>query len=260
LSSAVVKISERFVGIVVLRSMSLVMMPPLVSMPRDSGVTSSSRTSLTSPLSTPACRLAPTATTSSGLTPLLGSLPPVSSRTMSTRRACAWSRRPGPRGRSRDGDAGVLDDVLERRAAALEQVTGDALELGRGQRLVEEQRVPVGVDRDVGQVDRGLLGRRQLDLRLLRGLADALHRHLVLGEVDAVRGLEAVDEPVDDLLVPVVAAEVVVTAGGLDLDDALADLEEGHVEGAAAEVEDEDRLVLLALVEAVGERQRRWAR
>ena len=34
LSSAVVKISERLVGIVVLRSISLVMMPPLVSMPR----------------------------------------------------------------------------------------------------------------------------------------------------------------------------------------------------------------------------------
>jgi hypothetical protein len=60
---------------VVLRSMSLVMTPPLVSMPSDSGVTSSSRMSLTSPLSTPAWTAAPTATTSSGLTALLGSLP-----------------------------------------------------------------------------------------------------------------------------------------------------------------------------------------
>ena len=54
LSSAVVKVSERFVGIVVLRSMSLVMIWPLVSMPSDSGVTSRSRMSLTSPFSTPA--------------------------------------------------------------------------------------------------------------------------------------------------------------------------------------------------------------
>ncbi|CAM5721770.1 hypothetical protein SFUMM280S_02052 [Streptomyces fumanus] len=82
LSVAVVKISERRVGIVVLRSISLVMMPPLVSMPRESGVTSSSSTSLTSPRSTPAWRAAPTATTSSGLTPLCGSLP-VRSRTRS---------------------------------------------------------------------------------------------------------------------------------------------------------------------------------
>src|SRR5918993_3623993 len=139
LSSAVVKTSERFVGIVVLRSMILVMMPPLVSMPRDSGVTSSSRTSLTSPLRTPAC------------------------------------------------------------------------------------------------------------------IADALHRDLVLGQVDAVRGLHLADQPVDDALVPVVTTEVVVAAGRLDLDDALTDLEQGHVERAAAEVEDEDRLLLVALVEAVGQ-------
>ena len=75
MSSAVVNTSVRRVGIVVLRSMSLVITPPLVSMPSDSGVTSSSRTSLTSPLSTPAWMAAPTATTSSGLTDLFGSLP-----------------------------------------------------------------------------------------------------------------------------------------------------------------------------------------
>ena len=86
------------------------MMPPLVSMPSDSGVTSSSRTSLTSPLSTPACRLAPTATTSSGLTPLLGSLPPVSSRDQ-----VDDGRHPGGATDEHDvvdradADAGVLD-------------------------------------------------------------------------------------------------------------------------------------------------------
>ena len=83
LSSAVVNVSLRLVGMAVLRSMSFVMMPPLVSIPRLRGVTSISSTSLRSPLRTPACRAAPTATTSSGLTPLLGSLPPVSCLTSS---------------------------------------------------------------------------------------------------------------------------------------------------------------------------------
>ncbi len=69
LSSAVEKVSDFFVGIVVLRSISFVITPPLVSIPRVSGVTSSSSTSLTSPASTPAWIPAPTATTSSGLTP-----------------------------------------------------------------------------------------------------------------------------------------------------------------------------------------------
>ena len=37
LSSAVVKVSERLVGIAVLRSISLVITPPLVSIPREGG-------------------------------------------------------------------------------------------------------------------------------------------------------------------------------------------------------------------------------
>ena len=82
MSSAVVKVSERLVGIAVLRSISLVITPPLVSIPRERGVTSISRTSLRSPFRTPACSAAPIATTSSGLTPLLGSRP-VSSLTSS---------------------------------------------------------------------------------------------------------------------------------------------------------------------------------
>ena len=75
LSVAVEKTSLFRVGIVVLRGISVVITPPSVSMPSDSGVTSSSSTSLTSPVSTPPWIAAPTATTSSGFTPLCGSLP-----------------------------------------------------------------------------------------------------------------------------------------------------------------------------------------
>ena len=75
-------------------------------------------------------------------------------------------------------------------------------------------------------------------------------------EVDALVALELGDHPVDDRLVEVVAAEVVVAVRGLDLEDAVAELEHRHVERAAAEVEDEDRLVGAFLVEPVGERGR----
>ena len=75
LSSAVEKTWLFLVGIVVFFSISFVETPPKVSIPKDKGVTSNNKTSLTSPCSTPACIAAPIATTSSGLTLLLGSLP-----------------------------------------------------------------------------------------------------------------------------------------------------------------------------------------
>ena len=256
MSSAVVKTSVRRVGIVVLRSMSLVITPPLVSMPSDSGVTSSSRTSLTSPRSTPAWTAAPMATTSSGLTDLFGSLPVrLDDEVLHGRHA----------GRAADeddvvevalGDAGVLERLLERDAAALDEVGRHLLELGPAERLVEVQRA-VGRGRDERQVDLRLLDLAELDLGLLGGLLEALGGHAVVAQVDAVGRLELLDEPVDDPLVPVVAAEVGVAVGRLDLEHAVADLQHRHVERAAAEVEHEDRLVLGALVEAVGEGGRR---
>ena len=150
------------------------------------------------------------------------------------------------------GDAGVLERLLERDAAALDEVGRHLLELGAAERLVEVQRA-VGRGRDERQVDLRLLDLAELDLGLLGGLLEALRGHAVVAEVDAVGRLELLHEPVDDPLVPVVAAEVRVAVGRLDLEHAVADLEHRHVERAAAEVEHEDRLVLGALVEAVGE-------
>ena len=99
--------------------------------------------------------------------------------------------------------------------------------------------------------------RRELLLGLLRGLLETLQGDLVARDVDAGGVLELLDEVVDDALVPVVAAEAVVTGGGAHLDGrevvVLAHLEQRDVERSATEVEDEDELVLLALVEAVGE-------
>src|SRR5699024_7626605 len=83
LSAAVENTCDLLVGIVVLRSINLVKIPPIVSIPNDNGVTSSKTISLTSPEITPPWIAAPIATTSSGFTDLFGSLP-VSLRTAST--------------------------------------------------------------------------------------------------------------------------------------------------------------------------------
>ena len=149
---------------------------------------------------------------------------------------------------------GVVERLAHRRDDAVEQGARQLGELGAREAHVEVLGAAL-VGGDERQVDLRLLRRRELDLGLLGRLVEALERHRVRLQVDALVALELGDQPVDDRLVEVVAAEVVVTRGRLDLEDAVADLEHRHVEGAAAEVEDEDRLVGL-LVEPVGQRGR----
>ena len=153
-----------------------------------------------------------------------------------------------------DLDVRVLDDLQERVLAAVEQVRGHPLELGPGEPGVQVQRAVRGV-RDVRQVDLRLHRLGKLDLGLLRRLPQPLQRHLVLRQVHAEAALEVLHQPVDDALVPVVATKVVVAAGRLDLDHAVADVQEGHVEGAATKVEDQD-LGGPLLLQVVGESRR----
>jgi hypothetical protein len=62
---------------------------------------------------------------------------------------------------------------------------------------------------------------------------------------------ELIRQEVDDPLVEVIAAQVGVAVGGFDLKDAVADLQDGDVKGAAPEIEHRDALVLL-FVQAIG--------
>src|SRR5690606_23275698 len=64
---------------------------------------------------------------------------------------------------------------------------------------------------------------------------------------------ELFHQPADDAVVEIVAAQMVVAAGGLDLKDAVADLQDGDVKSAAAQVKDKDGLVAF-LVQSVGQR------
>src|SRR3989442_74065 len=175
----------------------------------------------------------------------------------SVRLSRAIGRSPWSTCTSTDGllSAGVLHRLAAGAERALQEVSHERLELGARERQHEVLR-PRRVGGDERQVDLRLHRRRQLDLGALRRLLQPLQRHLVLAEVDAVLPLELLRDPVHHALVEIVAAQVRVAVGGLDLEHALADLEHRDVEGAAAQVVDGDRLVLL-LVEAVGEGGRR---
>ena len=206
---------------------------------------------MTSPVSTAPWIAAPTATTSSGLTPLCGSLPKISL-------TICWTRgirvEPPTSTTSSISDGLSLASSSAFRTGALQRSKRLSVSCSNWLRLIVIVRClgPVCVGRDERQVDVGLGLEREVLLGLLGGLLEPLQGHLVLAEVDPLLLLELVGDVVDQGLVPVVAAEVGVAVGREDLEDAVADVEDRDVERAAAEVEDRDLLVLL-LVEAVGQ-------
>ena len=155
-------------------------------------------------------------------------------------------------------EAGVLERLLARVDGALDEVPDELFELGAGERLDEVQRgrgAAFHAGGDERLVDLGRRRRAQFDLGLLGGFLEALQREAVGAKVDILLRLEAVGEPIDDARVEILAAEEGVAVGRLHLEHAVADLEHRHVEGAAAEVVDGDRLAVV-LLEAVGERGR----
>ena len=109
------------------------MTPPSVSMPSDSGVTSSNSTSLTSPASTPPWTAAPIATTSSGLTPLCGSFLKKSFTS-----CCTFGMRVEPPTSTTSSifagsTPASASAWLHRRHRPLQQVVDELLELGARQ-------------------------------------------------------------------------------------------------------------------------------
>ena len=184
-------------------------------MPSESGVTSSSSTSLTSPASTPPWIAAPIATTSSGFTLWCGSLP-KSSFTF----CCTSGMRVEPPTSTtssispgwRPASAQRLAARLER---ALDEVVDQLLELRARELQVQVLRTGL-VRRDVRQIDVRL---HCADESSIFAFSAASRRRCIaigsLREVDALVLLELVDQVVDHALVEVVAAEVRVAVGRL---------------------------------------------
>src|SRR3990172_108837 len=230
LSEAVVKVSGFFVGIVGLASMRRVITPPRGSVPRDSGGHHLVR-----------------------VDGLVGLLAEELLDLLLHLRHAGLTAHQDDLVEVAGADARLAHGLPARGQAALDEVRHEGLELGPRERE-HEVLGPARVRRDKRQVDLRLDHSRQLALGFLPRLLETLEGHAVLPEIDAVLLLELVGDPVHDFLVEVVAAEVCVAVGRLDLDHALADLEDGDVEGTAAQVIHGDRLVLL-LVEAIGQRR-----
>jgi|GEM_PF-2226631 len=109
-----------------------------------------------------------------------------------------------------------------------------------------------GVGRDEGKVDLRLQNGREFHLRLLRRFLQPLQRLPVPTQVYPVLSGELVGDVVYDAAVKIVAAQKRVAAGGPDLKDPLAHVQDGDVKGAAAQIVDGDEFIPL-LAQPVGQ-------
>ena len=151
------------------------------------------------------------------------------------------------------GEAGVLEGLPAWAVGPVNQIRYQLLKPAAAEGA-EHVLGAGGVGGNEGKVDFRFHDAGKLDLGLLCGFTQTLEGHAVLAEIDACFAAELVDEPVHNALVEVVAAEEGVAAGGLDLEYAVAHLQNGDVEGAAAEVVDGEGLVAAVLADAVGHR------
>ena len=149
----------------------------------------------------------------------------------------------------------VLHRLARRLHRRFHQIPRQLVELRPRQRQIEMQGA-ARPRRDERQIDARRRHAGKLDFRLLRRFDETLFAHFVSGKVNPVVLLKLRNHPVHDPGVKIIAAEVRVAVRRLDLENAVAQLQNRHVEGAAAKVKDKNRLVAV-LIETVGQRRRR---
>ena len=189
-----------------------------------------------SPTSIAAWMAAPRATTSSTFTPVRGGLPDICEtydRTIGIRVEPPTRSTPSSRGQVRSG---LAEGLLGQAARAVHEREGHRLELRPGQL----EAPPLGAELE-GDPRRRSLGERPLGL--LAADQDLVEGHGVVERVEPGLGREPLGEERGDPIVPVLAAEVVVAGRGEDDDLLGRDPRHGDVEGAAAQVVDQDGLV-----------------
>src|SRR5207302_9993538 len=96
---------------------------------------------------------------------------------------------------------------------------------------------------------------RKFNFGLFCRLFKTLQNDGVAGQLETLFLLEALEQPINNSLIEIVAAQLIVAVGRFDLQHLFGKLENCDVESASAEVENDDIRFLLQLVQAVGKRR-----
>jgi len=128
---------------------------------------------------------------------------------------------------------GVAEHLLDRLESATEQIGTQVLEASAGDGGVEVDTLEERVN-----LDRGVSRGRKLPLGTLASSTKTTHGARVPGHVLLVLSLELLREVVHKAVIEVLTSKVSVTSGGLHLEDAIVDGQEGHIEGTTSKIED----------------------
>ena len=130
---------------------------------------------------------------------------------------------------------GVTKRLLHRVQRATEEVSVELLKASPGDGGVEVNSLIQGVD-----FDAGLGAGRQCALCPLTSGAQTTDSSLVVADVLLELALELSDEVVDHAVVEIFPTKMCISSGGLDLKDSILNVQDGHVKGATAKIEDEN--------------------
>ena len=132
----------------------------------------------------------------------------------------------------------------------------ETFELGTSHLHIQVLRSTV-VEGEIGDANRGLCGRGELNLSLLSSFTASLKSTLILHDIDATLSFELTYEEVLHLEIEVFTSESCVSVSGLNLEDTAGDFKDGDVKGAATEIVHSDDLSI-CLVHAEGKSRGSW--